>query len=157
MRKRSQRLWLIGAAAVLLTGAVALGATALKGSVAFFYDPTALIEQDAAKPGVNARVGGLVQAGSVKYPSDGKMEFDITDGKNSRHVVFSGLKPDMFGDGQGIVAVGKFDHQGNLVADKLLAKHDESYLPKELEESLRKRAGEAGAAAYRPRPQGAGS
>jgi cytochrome c-type biogenesis protein CcmE len=157
MRKRSQRLWLIGAAALLLTGAVALAATALKGSVAFFYDPTDLVEKGVAKPGVNARVGGLVLAGSVKYPSSGTMEFDITDGKNSRHVTFAGLKPDMFAEGQGIVAVGKFDHSGELIADKLLAKHDENYMPKDVYDSLRKRAGEAGAVDYKAPKPGAGS
>ena len=144
MRKRSQRLWLIGAAALLLTGALALAVPALSGSVAFSYGPTDLLEKHAVKAGVSVRLGGLVQTGSVKYLNDGRMQFDVTDGKSARRVLFGGLKPDLFAEGQSIVAVGKFDQSGTLVADKVLAKHDETYMPAEVYENLKKRAKEAG-------------
>ena len=140
MRKRSQRLWLIGASALLVAGAVALAATALKGSVAFFYGPTDLIEKDAVKAGANVRVGGLVAPGSVKYGEGGRLEFAITDRMNERRVVFSGLKPDLFNECEEIIAVGRFDGEGTLVADQLLAKHDEKYVPKEVYETMKARA-----------------
>src|SRR5262245_42147246 len=104
MRKRSQRLWLIGAAAVLAIGATALAATALKDTVAYFYTPSDLVEKDAVRPGKAARVGGLVEAGSVQRHMDGSMEFKITDGGAATLVTFNGSVPDLFAEGQGIVA-----------------------------------------------------
>lgn len=153
MRKRSQRLWLIGAAALLLSGAVALAATALKGSMAFFYGPTDLVEKNVVRPGVSVRLGGLVKAGTVSYLPDGKMQFEITDGVSSRRVVFAGLKPDMFRENEGMIAVGRFDEAGTLVASDLIAKHDENYMPREVYETLRHRAEQAGEHGVGPAPE----
>jgi cytochrome c-type biogenesis protein CcmE len=148
MRKRSQRLWLIGAAALLAAGAVALAATALKDTVAYFYTPSDLVEKGAAQPGKSARVGGLVQTGSVTHAADGTMTFKITDGPNATLVTFDGIPPDLFAEGQGIVAEGKFDDKGELIAKRVLAKHDENYMPKEVYDSIRKRSGEKGVEEY---------
>jgi cytochrome c-type biogenesis protein CcmE len=140
MRKRSQRLWLLGAAGVLAAGAVALAATALQDTVAFFYAPSDLVEKDVIVEGKSARVGGLVEERSVTHDADGVMLFRITDTKNTVPVVFEGIPPDLFQEGQGVVAEGKFDAQGRLVASRVLAKHDENYMPKETYDALRKAA-----------------
>lgn len=147
MRKRSQRLWLIGGAAVLVSGAVALAAVGLKDSVAFFYSPTDLAEKQVVKEGFRARVGGLIAHGSVKTTDDARLVFAITDGEHTTPVSFEGLKPDMFGEGQGMVAEGKFDGHGTLIADKLLTRHDESYMPadiKQVMDDMKKRGAENG-------------
>lgn len=140
MRKRSQRLWLIGAASVLAIGAVALAATALQDTVAFFYAPTDLVEKHVIVEGKSARVGGLVEERSVTHDAAGLMMFRITDTKHTVPVVFDGIPPDLFKEGQGVVAEGKFDAQGRLVADRVLAKHDENYMPKETYDALRRAA-----------------
>src|SRR5262249_33242806 len=131
MRKRSQRLWLIGAAGVLAIGAVALAATALQDTVAFFYAPSDLIAKHVIVEGKSARVGGLVEEHSVSHDKAGMMMFRITDTKHTVPVVFDGIPPDLFREGQGVVAEGKFDAEGRLVAKRVLAKHDENYMPKE--------------------------
>ena len=137
MRKRSQRLWFIGAAAVLVVGAVALAATALKDTVAFFYAPSELLAKNVIQDGKSARVGGLVEIGSETHGKTGELLFRITDCAHSVPVVFAGVPPDLFKEGQGVVAEGKFDAQGQLVAKRVLAKHDENYMPKEIYEKMR--------------------
>lgn len=144
MRKRSQRLWVISVAAVLAVGAVALAAVALKDTVAYFYTPSDVVNKQADIAGKSARVGGLVEKGSVKHTSDGLLHFRITDGPHALDVSFDQIPPDLFGEGQGVVAEGKFDANGALIAKRVLAKHDESYMPKEVYDSIRKRAGEEG-------------
>jgi cytochrome c-type biogenesis protein CcmE len=148
MRKRSQRLWLIGAAGALGLAAVALAATALQDTVAFFYAPSDLLEKNVIAEGRSARVGGLVEVGSETHASDGALMFRITDNKNAVPVVFEGIPPDLFREGQGVVAEGKFDADGTLVASRVLAKHDENYMPKEVYDALRKDA--EGAATTEP-------
>ena len=140
MRKRSQRLWLIGAASVLAIGAVALAATALQDTVAFFYAPSDLVEKHVIVEGKSARVGGLVEERSVTHDAAGLMMFRITDTKHAVPVVFEGIPPDLFREGQGVVAEGKFDAEGRLVASRVLAKHDENYMPKETYDALRRAA-----------------
>jgi cytochrome c-type biogenesis protein CcmE len=142
MRKRSQRLWLIGAAGALAVGAIALAATALQDTVAFFYAPSDLIEKNVIVEGKSARVGGLVEVGSETHGAGGELLFRITDNKHAVPVVFDGIPPDLFREGQGVVAEGKFDAQGRLVASRVLAKHDENYMPKEVYDALRKNAEE---------------
>lgn len=148
MRKRSQRLWLIATAAILAAGAVALAAVALRDTVAFAYTPSQLVEKDAVKPGRSLRVGGLVEKGSIVH-KDADILFRITDGAHSTEVMFQGIPPDLFAEGQGVVAVGKFDASGQLVADKVLARHDETYMPKEAYDALRKAAGSEGAMEFK--------
>jgi cytochrome c-type biogenesis protein CcmE len=142
MRKRSQRLWMIGAAAVLVAGAIGLAAVALKDTVAFFYSPSDLVEKNAIADGRSARVGGLVEVGSEGHNPEGALVFRITDNKHTVPVVFDGIPPDLFKEGQGVVAEGKFDAEGRLVAKRVLAKHDENYMPKEVYDALRKDAEE---------------
>ncbi len=143
MRKRSQRLWMIGAAAVLVAGAVALAATALKDTVAFFYSPSDLVEKNVIADGRSARVGGLVEVGSESHDADGMLVFRITDTKNTVPVMFDGIPPDLFREGQGVIAEGKFDGEGRLVAKRVLAKHDENYMPKEVYDALCKKSPES--------------
>ena len=143
MRKRSQRLWLIGAAAVLVTGAVALAVTGLQNAVAFFQSPSDIAEKGPSAYKQAIRVGGLIEMGSQKHGDGGKMlTFTITDGKHTVPVVFEGIPPDMVKEGKGVVAEGKFNESGVLVADRVLAKHDENYMPKEAYDAL-KRASDA--------------
>src|SRR5690606_22205586 len=136
MRKRSQRLWLIGAAGALGLGAVALAATALQDTVAFFYEPSDLLEKNGIGEGRSARVGGLVEVGSETHGSDGALMFRITDNRHAVPVVFEGIPPDLFREGQGVVAEGRFDADGTLIASRVLAKHDENYMPKEVYDAL---------------------
>ncbi len=144
MRKRSQRLWFIGAAGVLMAGAVTLGVIGLGGAVAFFQSPSDIASKGVETFKQNVRVGGLIEVGSQTHGEDGKLlQFRITDCKNTVPVVFDGIPPDMVVEGKGVVAEGKFDVHGTLVATRVLAKHDENYMPKEAYDSL-KRAAESG-------------
>jgi cytochrome c-type biogenesis protein CcmE len=140
MRKRSQRIWMISAAAVLAAGAIGLAAVALQDTVSFFYSPSDVVEKDVALAGKSARVGGLVEVQSVKHDANGQLLFTITDTKNVVPVIFDGIPPDLFNEGQGVVAEGRFDGDGRLIASRVLAKHDENYMPKETYDALRKAA-----------------
>lgn len=143
MRKRSQRLWLIGAAGVLVAGAVALAVVGLQGAVAFFQSPSDIATKGVTSFHQSVRVGGLIEVGSQKHEEGGKLlTFTITDGKHTVPVVFEGIPPDMVKEGKGVVAEGKFDASGTLVASRVLAKHDENYMPKEAYDAL-KRASES--------------
>lgn len=146
MRKRSQRLWMIGAAGVLVAGALALGATALRDTVSYFYAPSDLAEQGVIRPGLAARIGGLVEEDSIRSGEDGAVVFRVTDGVHAVPVSYHGLLPDLFEEGQGVVAEGQFDAQGQLVAKRVLARHDENYMPKEVYDALRDKA--AGSEGY---------
>ena len=133
MKAKHQRLILVAAALVALIGAGLLAASALRDEAAYFYTPaearTAHVE--AGKP---IRLGGMVVAGSLKHANDGvTMTFDVTDGKATVPARFSGIAPDLFREGSGVVAEGAFERSGTFVATELLAKHDERYMPKELE------------------------
>ncbi|HEX5006342.1 MAG TPA: cytochrome c maturation protein CcmE, partial [Hyphomonadaceae bacterium] len=88
----------------------------------------------------SARVGGLVEERSVTHDTAGLMMFRITDTKHAVPVVFDGIPPDLFREGQGVIAEGKFDGEGRLVAKRVLAKHDENYMPKETYDALRRAA-----------------
>jgi cytochrome c-type biogenesis protein CcmE len=148
MRKRSQRLWLIGAASLLAIGAVALASVGLKNTVAFARTPTEVASGDVVKPGQSVRIGGLVEKGSIRHGDNGALLFRVTDGATAVPVTFDGLPPDLFKEDQGVVAEGRMDKNGELVAKRVLARHDETYMPKEAYDALRKRA-EAEAAAVK--------
>ncbi len=136
MRKRSQRLWMIGAAGTLVAAALALGATALQDTVAYFYTPTQLIEKNGGRPGEAARIGGFVETGSVSTAENSEILFSITDCQNTTPVIFDGITPDLFAEGQGVVAEGAFDGEGRLVAKRVLARHDENYSPREVTDAM---------------------
>ena len=144
MRKRSQRLWVIGVAAALVIIAVPLAAIGLKGAANFFYSPSDVVEQNAAVDGKNARIGGLVEQNTVTHDANGILHFRITDTKNSVPVVFDQIPPDLFRECQGVIAEGKFDAEGRLVAKRVLAKHDENYMPPEMYEKMKAAAGDGG-------------
>jgi cytochrome c-type biogenesis protein CcmE len=137
LRKR-QRLTLLLVAMLLLGGATALVLTAFSDSIAFFASPS-----DIAAGKVSAdrrfRLGGLVVEGSVRRGgADGLVTFALTDQANIVQVRYRGLLPDLFREGQGIVAQGTLGEDGVFVASEVLAKHDEAYMPPEVAEALKK-------------------
>ncbi len=152
MRKRSQRLWLIGAAAALTTGAVALAVVALQDTVAFFQSPSDIAAKGVENLKQSIRVGGLVEEGSETHGPDGALLFKITDGVNTVPVVYHDIPPDLFEEGKGVVAEGKFDETGRLVAKRVLAKHDENYMPKETYDALKRAAESSGNKNYGKEP-----
>ncbi|MGE3150381.1 MAG: cytochrome c maturation protein CcmE [Pseudorhodoplanes sp.] len=136
MTRKQRRLSLIGAAGAVLTLAVALVMFALKDSIVFFNSPTDIVEKQI-KPGTRIRIGGLVAAGSVER-KDLDARFAVTDGNNVINVTYRGILPDLFREGQGVVAEGVLQSAGLFQADMVLAKHDENYMPKEVADALKK-------------------
>jgi cytochrome c-type biogenesis protein CcmE len=137
MTRKQRRLSLIAAAVAVLALAVTLVLVALKDSIVFFNSPTDLAEKHV-KPGIRVRIGGLVEQGSVSRGDGLSVRFAVTDGNSTVPVVYQGLLPDLFREGQGVVAEGALDAQGTFRADSVLAKHDETYMPKEVADALKK-------------------
>lgn len=135
-RKARTRLLVIAAVAPVLALAVGLTLFGLREQVSFFYTPAQALE---AKPPVGRKIqlGGLVQAGSVVKHADGKVEFVVADLEASAPIVYQGDLPDLFREGQGIVAEGSFDANGLFRANQVLAKHDETYMPREISNALK--------------------
>jgi len=136
MTRRQRRLALIGSSAAVLAIAVALVLNALKDSIVFFNSPTDLVEKNVA-PGARLRIGGLVKEGTVVRSENLAVRFEVTDGKSSVPVTYQGLLPDLFREGQGVVAEGSLQVSGVFKADSVLAKHDEKYMPKEVADALK--------------------
>ena len=133
MKAKHQRLILALVALVALIGAGLLAASALRDEAAYFYAP-ADVRAKGVEPGKAIRLGGMVVKGSLKRASDGvTIRFDVTDGKATVPATFKGIAPDLFREGSGVVAEGAFDSAGTFAATNLLAKHDERYMPRELE------------------------
>jgi len=133
MKAKHQRLVLAVTALVALIGAGLLAASALKDEAAYFYAPYD-VKAKGVQPGKAIRLGGMVVKGSLKRASDGvTIRFDVTDGKSTVPASFKGITPDLFREGSGVVAEGAFDAAGTFQATNLLAKHDERYMPRELE------------------------
>lgn len=134
MRARTRRLWTFGVAAALLLAAAALAFFALRQNANLFYTPEVLAEKGLPAPGKDVKVGGWVEPGSLTYPGDGsEMVFTIIDNSPETITVsFTGIAPDLFREGQGVVAVGSFGADGRFTARQVLAKHDENYQPREL-------------------------
>jgi cytochrome c-type biogenesis protein CcmE len=133
MKAKHQRLLLALAALVALIGAGLLAASALKDEAAYFYTPSDA-KTKGVEPGKAIRLGGMVVKGSLKRAADGvTIHFDVTDNKAMVPATFSGIAPDLFREGSGVVAEGAFDKGGTFIATNLLAKHDERYMPRELE------------------------
>src|SRR3546814_9730984 len=138
-RKR-RRLYAVLAGMAMLGLAVALVLTAFQDSIVFFYSPSDLAEKDVS-PGQRFRLGGLVAEGSVARGSEGiTIRFRVTDGTKEVPVVYRGVLPDLFREGQGVVTEGTMAADGVFAASEVLAKHDENYMPPELADAL-KRAG----------------
>jgi cytochrome c-type biogenesis protein CcmE len=126
----------VATAAPILALAAGLALYGLRGSISYFYTPAQAISAHVA-PGRAIQLGGLVKAGSVTKRADGEVNFVVTDLKASSKVSYRGDLPDLFREGQGVVAVGHYDGQGNFEASLILAKHDERYMPRELTKALK--------------------
>jgi len=126
MTRKQRRLTLIGASLAVLAIAAALVLGALRNSIVFFNSPTRM------------RIGGLVKPGSLQRGDNLQVSFAVTDGNADIAVRYQGIVPDLFREGQGVVAEGKLESGGVLAADTVLAKHDERYMPREVVDALKK-------------------
>jgi cytochrome c-type biogenesis protein CcmE len=133
---RKKRLLIILAILAGVGIALALALSALQQNINLFYTPTQIANGEAPQD-TRIRAGGLVEQGSVKRSGDSlQTDFVVTDGVKSVTIRYSGILPDLFREGQGIVAMGKLDGDGLLIADEVLAKHDENYMPPEVMQAL---------------------
>jgi cytochrome c-type biogenesis protein CcmE len=137
MTRKQRRLTMIAAGLSVLAVAVLLVLFSMKDSIVFFNSPTDVVEKHVA-PGTRIRLGGLVAPGSVTRGESLAVRFQVTDGHDAIPVTFQGVLPDLFREGQGIVAEGTLDSTGVFRADNVLAKHDERYMPKEVADALKK-------------------
>ncbi|WP_172147080.1 MULTISPECIES: cytochrome c maturation protein CcmE [Pseudomonas] len=137
---RKKRLLIILAILAGVGIAVALALSALQQNINLFYTPTQIASGEAPQD-TRIRAGGLVEVGSVKRSSDTlDTDFVVTDGAASVTIRYRGILPDLFREGQGIVAMGKVNADGVLIADQVLAKHDENYMPPEVMQALEQSA-----------------
>ena len=136
MTRRGRRLALIGSALAIAGVALGLVLYGLSDSIVFFYGPSDVAAK-ALGPGTRLRLGGLVEQGSV-HRSGGTVRFTVTDNSKTVDVTYTGLLPDLFREGQGIVAEGVLDGPGSMRADEVLAKHDERYMPRDVAVKLKK-------------------
>ena len=136
MTRKQQRVALLIVALSILALAAGLVLFAMRDSIVFFYTPSDLAEKHMG-PGTRLRLGGLVEKGSLKKSDGSVINFTVTDTLKTVAVSYTGQLPDLFREGQGVVAEGSFDGAGLFVADTVLAKHDENYMPKELADSLK--------------------
>jgi cytochrome c-type biogenesis protein CcmE len=128
---------MIGGALLVLAIAVALVLNALRDSIVFFSTP-AMVAEKQVPAGKRFRLGGLVEPGSLVRGDHLKVDFKVSDGSASLPVKYQGILPDLFREGQGVVAEGALDSAGIFKADTVLAKHDETYMPKEVADALKK-------------------
>lgn len=136
MTRKQKRLAVIGSMGVVLIAAVLLVMTALRDRIVFFYTPTEILVEGKAPPGQRIRLGGLVQEGSLER--DGQyVRFAVTDTDKHVPVTYTGILPDLFREGQGVVTEGAMSPEGVFAADTVLAKHDENYIPKEVADALK--------------------
>ena len=136
MTRKRRRLLAVLAGLAMLGIATTLVLLAFNDNLVFFYSPSDIKTKHVAE-GRRIRIGGLVAAGSVTH--DGKtIAFRITDGENAVPVTYSGVVPDLFREGQGVVVEGRLDGAGLVRADSVLAKHDEKYMPREVVDALKK-------------------
>lgn len=136
MKRKHKRLTFVAVALILLAGAAALVLSAFEENIVFFMSPTDIA---ANKVGENQRfrLGGLVEEGSVDRSGGETVTFKVTDITNSVPVTYTGILPDLFREAQGVVAEGRLKN-GVFVADEVLAKHDETYMPPEVADALKK-------------------
>ena len=137
MNKRSKRKVLIFSIVFGVAVAAVLGLTAFEENLLYFYSPTQ-VKAGEAPMEHTFRVGGLVVDGSVKRAPDSlQIRFDVTDNAEVMSIEYTGILPDLFREGQGIVAIGRFQADGKFVAQEVLAKHDEKYMPPEVADALK--------------------
>ncbi len=137
MTRKGRRLTLIASMLAVLGVAAGLVLFAMRDSIVFFYGPSELAEK-ALSPGTRLRIGGLVKDGSVVRGDNKSMSFVITDSNKEVRVAYTGQVPDLFREGQGVVAEGVLVEPGRFRADTVLAKHDEKYMPREVADALKK-------------------
>jgi cytochrome c-type biogenesis protein CcmE len=153
-RTARRRLTVILAIAPVLALAAGLTLWGLSDSISFFYTPAQAAEAKVP-PGRAIQLGGLVQAGSVEKHADGRVTFVVADQRTTAPVVFKGDLPDLFREGQGVVAEGRFGPSGVFEAKRVLAKHDEKYMPREVAKALKEQGewrGEGAKPAYPASP-----
>ncbi len=138
MTRKQKRLAGIAVIGTVIAVAALLVTTALRDEIVFFYDPTDVVENAKVSPGQKFRLGGLVADGSV-IRAEAVVRFVVTDGAHAVPVTYNGLLPDLFREGQGVIAEGQLNATGQFVASNVLAKHDENYIPKELEHVLKEK------------------
>jgi cytochrome c-type biogenesis protein CcmE len=137
MTRKQRRATMIFAALGVLGLAVGLVLFALNDSIVFFHSPSDILEKKV-ETGKRIRLGGLVKEGSVKRGQGTTITFEVTDMAETIPVRFTGVLPDLFREGQGVITEGVMNEKGVFIADSVLAKHDENYMPPEVAESLKK-------------------
>src|SRR5437660_6278817 len=137
MTRKQRRLTIIGGSLAVLGVAAGLVLNAMRDSIVFFSTPTMVAEKHVL-PGRRFRLGGLVQPGTLKRGDNLAVTFEVADGGAKLPVAYTGLLPDLFREGQGVVAEGALDATGVFRADTVLAKHDETYMPKDVADALKK-------------------
>jgi len=146
MKARHKRLGFVLVGLVGLGLAAWLVFSALDSNLSYFYSPSDVVENKAPDDHV-FRLGGLVGVGSVERGKELTVRFSVGDGANSVEVAYTGILPDLFQEGQGVIAQGRLDPNGLFIADEVLAKHDENYMPPEVADALEKaKKDDAGAA-----------
>lgn len=137
MNKRSRRKVLVIAVLFGVSIATVLGLTAFQENLLYFYTPAEVVSGKAPE-NHSFRIGGLVVEGSVKRQPDSlEVQFDLTDNMEIITVAYTGILPDLFREGQGIVTMGSLESDGRFVAEEVLAKHDENYMPPEVADALK--------------------
>jgi len=137
MTRKQRRLILIGSSLGVLAIAVALVLNSLRDSIVFFNSPSDVADNRSA-PGKRIRLGGMVKMGSLDRGDNLQVRFQVTDGNKDIPVEYRGIVPDLFREGQGVVAEGHVAPDGVFKAETVLAKHDENYMPREVVETLKK-------------------
>ncbi len=138
MTRKQKRLAMIGGIGAVLLAAVLLVMSALRDKIVFFYTPSEIVSEGKAAPGQRVRIGGLVKEGSL-VKDGGKVSFIVTDTEQDLPVTYTGILPDLFREGQGVVSEGTVQADGIFAADTVLARHDENYIPKEVADALREK------------------
>jgi cytochrome c-type biogenesis protein CcmE len=155
MKPRQRRFLWIGAGVILLGAATALVLNAFQSNLVFFFTPTQVIANEAPQ-GRPFRIGGLVESGSLTRSKDSlTVTFNVTDTAKTIPVVYTGLLPDLFKEGKGVVAQGALQANGTFKATEVLAKHDENYMPPEAKAALDQAHRTRGTAMPSLKPQGA--
>src|ERR1700733_5066486 len=137
MTRRQRRLAIIGGSLTMLAVAAALVLNAMRDSIVFFSTPATVAERHIP-PGKRFRLGGLVEKGSLVRGDNLAVTFQVGDGNATLPVSYKGILPDLFREGQGVIAEGALDASGVFKADTVLAKHDETYMPKDVADALKK-------------------
>ena len=154
MTRKQRRFAVIAGSLAVLAAALGLMLYALNDSIVFFHSPTELAEK-SIQPGTRLRVGGLVAPGTLVKGENLAVRFEVTDGNKAIAVAYTGVLPDLFREGQGVIAEGVIESPGLFKADGVLAKHDEKYMPREVADALKKQGHWESDYANKPQPPGA--